>query len=627
MPTATILNVTGCYRGTSSYSSNASPFMLGKTADYTMRGRVGFNAIDASWYIKSIKLYMNRTDGYAGKTLKVGSSLSNAWGAALDWSQNIYASKGTGAHSWDLTAYKDILQGYSSGFYLHFNHGSGDSSYCEWTAGSGSGAPRLVVEYEDATLTIPGDALTIGEQSTITVGISGSGLTHKLSYAIGTASGALNGGGFITAGATVDPPWTPDTALANQITDGMVGDVTFTLESYLDGVLQSTRYLPYPLNVPASFVPTIASASFALQNAVGDTIGVYVQNHSQTVCTISASSVYGASIVEYRLTIGGVTYSSASNVITSEVLTQYGVLPGSVTVVDSRGQTATLDNANAVTVYEYFAPMITAFSLVRCDAYGTESNVGDCLKYSLDVVFAPINNLNTKSGTLQFKVVGGSYGSAVAMSTISAYSATVSGVIGAGAITSAGYVVLASLTDRYTTSTAEAELASSKIYFDLHSSGEGMAIGKVAETASLFDVGLESRFRDAVQFDVAPEYANSAAALLNLLPASDITTLNSGTNDESYFVKIGALKVVFGHTTTIAYSGSSTYRYHDTIFNGVFSGPPNIIISYDDARYATNDNAWGTIRTHTVTANGFRCHAGGTSPGSYVVCSYIALGF
>ena len=150
MPTITLLNSTGTKWGTSSYSNGASPFTLGKTTDYTCRGRVGFSPINPTWYIKSIKLYMNRTDGYAGKTLKVGTSLDSAWGAVLDWSQNIYASAGTGAKSWDLTAFKNILQAYGSTFHFHFLHGSGDSSYCEWTAGSGSSAPRLVVEYEEA---------------------------------------------------------------------------------------------------------------------------------------------------------------------------------------------------------------------------------------------------------------------------------------------------------------------------------------------------------------------------------------------------------------------------------------------------------------------------------------------
>ena len=501
MPQITLLNTTGTKWGTSSYSNGNSPFTLGRTADYTCRGRVGWGPLDPTWQITSIKLYMNRTDGYAGKTLKIGSSVDTAWGATLDWSQNIYASTGTGVKSWDLTAYKTILQAYTCTWYLHFNHGSGDSSYCEWTAGSGSSAPRLVVEYEEATLSVPGGAFTIGVQSTITVGTLNSGLTHKLSYSIGTASGTFAGGGFITAGSAVT--WTPDATLASQITTDMTGDVTLTLATYSGGVLQSTRALTYPLNVPASYVPSISSAPFVLQNPAGDTIGVYVQNRSWTKCTVTASSVYGATITEYRLTIGGVTKSSATNVITTDPLTMAGVLSATVTVIDSRGQTATLTNASAVTVYEYFAPIVTSFSLLRCDSGGVASNVGTYMKYVLTVVFAPVNNLNTRGGSIKFKVAGGSYGTAVALSTITSYSTTVTGVIGAGAIGSSGYVAAVGLTDRYSNGSAlvEASLAPSKLWFDLHSSGEGMAIGKPSTEASKFDSGLPAIFRKDVTFE------------------------------------------------------------------------------------------------------------------------------
>jgi hypothetical protein len=383
-----------------------------------------------------------------------------------------------------------------------------------------------VIEYEDSSVTVPGDQFTIGVQSTMTVGNAGSGLTHRLYYSIGTVLNApLDGGVQIAAGSPVN--WTPAATLANQITTDMVGDVTLTLGNYLSGVLQSTVLLTFPLNVPASYVPTISTGTppaFALQNPVGDTIGVYVQNRSWTKCTITASSVYGATIAEYRLTIDGVTTTSASNIITTGVLAQYGAKAATVVVVDTRGQTATWSTASAMTVYEYFAPMVTAFSLLRCDAGGVASNVGTYMKYVLSVVFAPINNLNTRGGTIKFKVAGGAYGAPVALNTITGYSATVSGVIGGGGITSSGYVAAVGLTDKYNSGSVltEASLPSSKLWFDLHSSGEGMAIGKAATEASIFDVGIDSKFREEATFEktptfqAAPAFSQRAATLLAL---------------------------------------------------------------------------------------------------------------
>ena len=331
-------------------------------------------------------------------------------------------------------------------------------------------------------------------------------------------------------------------------------------------------------------MPTISSAPFTLQNPAGDTIDVYVQNRSWTKCTITASSVYGATIVEYRLTIGDVTYLSSTNLITTDVLAQYGVLSGTVTVVDSRGQMATYTNAAAVTVYQYFTPIITAFSVMRCTSDGVVSNTGTYIKYVLTVSFAPINNLNVKAGTLKFKLAGGSYGSQVAMSAIPTYSATVTGVIGAGAITSAAYVVSASLTDKYSTTTVEADLASSKIRFDLHSSGEGMAIGKPADTASLFDVGIPSRFGGAVSFEEAPTFTDLAAVRTNL----GATLANLG-------VRVGTYEL-----TRSTWAADTNYTYTVTFDAPLPAAPSVVLLGWPRTASSLDSYSLGSTNLTTI---------------------------
>jgi len=477
-----------------------SDFKVGRSGSGTYYGYIPFPALNPAWAIKSVILRMNRKDTYSAHTLQLGSSASNAWGAkgTQDWKSNFSYSTGTGSKSVTLTAFKDILRGYAGTWYLHVQHpGGGANTYTEFSGGTSGNAPRLIIEYEDSSVAVPGDEFTIGVLSSMTVGNAGSGLTHNLSYSIGEASGVIATG--VTAGASVD--WTPPASLANQITTDMVDDLTLSLENYSGGVLQSTLVLTFPLRVPASFLPTISAAVFALKNPAGDDIGVYVQNRSWTQCTVTAASVYGATIVEYRVTIGGATKTSASNVVTTDVLALAGVLDGAVVVVDSRGQTASLTISGAVTVYEYFAPTVTSYTLLRCDAAGNATNIGAYIKYVLDVRFAPLNNLNSKGGTVAFKEDGEEeYGTPVALSAISAYSATVQGVIGAGAISAAAYMVAVTLQDRYTPVTVEASLPSSKIWFDLHFSGEGMAIGKAATEASLFDVGIAANFDKPAHF-------------------------------------------------------------------------------------------------------------------------------
>ena len=231
---------------------------------------------------------------------------------------------------------------------------------------------------------------------------------------------------------------------------------------------------------------------------------MYFLNFSRTVLTISATAPGGATIREYRLTLAGKTYSSASNVITTAVLTAAGALTATVVVVDSRGQSATLTKTSAVTVQPYTAPMITSFSVARCLSDGTLSNSGTYVKYTLACVFSALSNLNTRAGSIKYKVAGGTFSAPLSLTSAmialgTVFSFTLTGVLGGGAIGAGSYVVSASLTDRYNTTTDDAELASRTIWFDLHGSGEGVAVGKVASTASLFDVGIKANFDQVVQ--------------------------------------------------------------------------------------------------------------------------------
>lgn len=516
MPTVTIDSIGTAY-GLSSYgNSNASPMEIGKNSayGYTMHGRVKFPAIDKSWYIKSVNLKIRRADSWASRSLRFGTRADGSFANkdTLDWSQNYSIPSGYAVRTLDLTAHKAILQGYTDDWYLHITHGSGTTSFSYYDGQSSGNRPKLVIEYEEATLTVPGDEFTIESQKGITVGTSGSGLTHKVSYSIGSASGVVASG--ITAGATVN--WTPPAALAEQIPSAMAGIVTLTLESYLSGVLTSTLYYNYTLRVPSSYVPTISSATFGLSNPSGDNIGIYVQGRSRTACTINATAPGGATIVEYRLTIGGKTYASATSPITSDVLTATGALNATLVVKDSRGLTATMQRTAAVTVHAYAPPVITALSVERALVDGTLSNDGTYLKFSLSCSFSSLNNLNTKAGSIKYRPVGGSFGAATSLTThlnsTGDYVFTVNGTFGTGDIGSGGYVVSVSLTDKYNTSTDEGELSSRAIWIDRHGSGSGVAIGKVADVASLFDVGLDSRFDGVVSLGESGKLGNANLA-------------------------------------------------------------------------------------------------------------------
>ncbi len=578
MRTVTRYTSTGPRWGNSSYNSSTAELKVGKSGTSTYYGRFGFEALPSTWYIKSIKLRLRRTDDYSTKSLKVGSAKSGDWDDKYntDFVKSISVSSGQNTKEWDLTAYKSIMQGYTGTWYLHIRHGSGDNSYCEFSGGTSGSAPRLVIEYEEATTSIPTEGFTVGAGTDITVGAEGTGLTHTLNYSIGEYSGTVCAG---VSGGYVEAGWTPPLNLAKAILDAARGEITMELISYLGEEESSRINFTYPLDVPESMVPAISGVTYEVVNPENDDIGVYVQTRSRTKCTIMADSVYDAEIAKYSLTIAGKTYTSESNEIITDILDASGELTGTVKVVDTRGREAELPPTAAIMVYSYTPPVITAFNVERADHEGRSVNSGTFLKYSLSCSFSPIGALNTREGSICFRPVNGDFCDPIILNGDmeqlgQVYSFTLEGLLGQtenpeeGSIGSDGYVVSATLIDGFGNSVGgEAELSSQKIWYDLHGSGEGMAIGGEAVDEGVLDVYLPTRFREAPTYD-EPAAAREAlgATLANLLP--NLTaygmTFNAGSNgDVKLWGNGGSVNintnVLFNTTGSFRFTGGYSY--------------------------------------------------------------------
>ncbi len=322
--------------------------------------------------------------------------------------------------------------------------------------------PYIIIEYDDVRIEPTGD-LTIGTEATINVTTPDDGATYTAHYSIGGASGDL---GSCTAGTTTALSWTPALALANEITSAESGTVQLIVKR--DGVLMSA--LPFDLLVPASMVPSISAASYAAVNPTGDTIGVHVQGRSATKATVTASSVYGATIASYELMIAGKTYTSTTNEVTSDALAQSGTLSTTVKVTDTRGRTASL--TGSVTVYPYFEPIITDIALARALSDGTETNDGKYIKAKLACRLAALNDLNTRELTLRIKPGDGSYGAAISVTLPAGYDFSVTAIIGGGTIGAGAYEVQATLADRYADIVEVAALSSAQRWLTLKANGD-----------------------------------------------------------------------------------------------------------------------------------------------------------
>lgn len=321
------------------------------------------------------------------------------------------------------------------------------------------------------TPTLSATSITANGSNSITVNIAPASSTfkHKVRYDFGTLTGQAAGvsvGWDFTAQGNTSVTFTPPVSLLNEIPSANSGVCTVYLYTYTSaGTHIGTKTATLTINVP-SYTPTVSSPTITGNNLLS---GTYVQGKSTVTANITASSSYGATIKSISSTVDGKTYTGSS--FTSSVLSS-GSKTVSVTVTDTRGKTAPA-TSSAFTVYAYALPSITEFTLAR-QSDGT--TVIATVKGSVSAV----NNKNAKivTVTLNGKT-----------QTITSSAYTINGsTTFTGVPTDSTFTATAKIADSYTNVTKSAMLPTVAVTMDFHSSGKGIAMGKVAESENLLDV-------------------------------------------------------------------------------------------------------------------------------------------
>lgn len=188
------------------------------------------------------------------------------------------------------------------------------------------------------------------------------------------------------------------------------------------------------------------------------------------------------------------TLSSTKPTMTNHTFKGWGTSPSSTTVAYAPGASYT---ANAsITLYaiwelSYIKPTITNLVVERCNSAGTISDSG---KYGI-VKFNWSTYKTASSVKIQWRPLDGTASSTTV--TISGTSGNFSKVFGSGNISEdSTYAVEITITDAGGSTTLERAIHGLKLPIDFldGSKGLGVAIGKPAETANLFDVALDTRF-------------------------------------------------------------------------------------------------------------------------------------
>lgn len=343
---------------------------------------------------------------------------------------------------------------------------------------------------------------TLNTSQTITITRASSSFTHTLTYKCGSATGTI-----ATKTTSTSVSWKPDLSLAAQDKNHTSLSCTVTCDTYSGNSKIGSSSKTISLAIPASVAPTAgnitASEGNTAQVPANPFSGIYVQGKSKLklTCVASTSADQGATISSAIFKIGSSSYTatithSGTNwtcVATGGFLNASGTVNYSFTATDSRGRTVT--KTGSVTVTAYSAPTVS-FSVVRCNASGTAQNDGSYAKVEATNSYASLNNKNTYSCTLEYKVNPSTTGTTKTYSTTS-----VSDVI-SGIGTDNTYVFTMTVTDKFGSVSATKELSTAFCLMDFLSDGTGIAMGKVAAYSETLDINLITRFRKTVELEL-----------------------------------------------------------------------------------------------------------------------------
>lgn len=438
-------------------------------------------------------------------------------------------------------------------------------------------------------------SVVMGSSVTINTNRASSSFTHTLTYTFGSASGT------IASNVGTSTTWKPALSLTNQIPKATSGTATIICKTYNGSTLIGTTSKKITLTVPSSVVPSISSITCTDPTNYLSVYGGYVQAKSTVKVSVSASGSYSSTIKSYKIVVNGATYTS--NNCTTGVLKTSGTNTISTTVTDSRGRTAT--KSTTISVIAYTSPIISALSAYRCDSSGTENDEGEYMIITASASISPINNINTKSFTLQYKKSSES-----TPNVIQVYESEYTYGVSTNAIkigTDDTIEIKLFVKDDFTNIGGVYNLGTAYTLIDFNASGKGIAFGKVS-TEDGFDVNMPALFRQDVttiegaslnkvntnKLDKsAKEWKTLGSAKgttkidLTALPsdATDLListwTTNSNTNNSRIFQNIIAVnQLVAGNNYDIYNLGAYIFKTSDYGYCSV-----NINKSYVQIRY------------------------------------------
>ena len=211
--------------------------------------------------------------------------------------------------------------------------------------------------------------------------------------------------------------------------------------------------------------------------------GIYVQTKSKATIKITgAAGSYGSSVKSYSINGGG--YSGTADTLTTGFLNTSGTITFTATVTDSRGRVSDAKTAS-ISVVAYSPPYINSVVSQRALNNGSLNDEGTYIHGVVSFGYSSCGGKNTLNCSQFYKKSSDANWTSGGVSFHSDTPFT----FGNGKIsTESTYDVKYSLTDAFCTISAQDIVSTAAVVMDFKSGGKGVAIGKVSETDSCFEI-------------------------------------------------------------------------------------------------------------------------------------------
>ena len=335
------------------------------------------------------------------------------------------------------------------------------------------------------------DKMQMGDELTITLNRASNAYSHKIIYNFEGMRGT------IATEATTSAKWIVPRNLAEAIPDSYHGVCVIYCETYNGTKLIGSSTVNLTLTVNSKDYPSITSVNIEeVTEGIYSKFGAFIQGKSKAKITVNASGVYGSTIKGYEINFLGMT--SFKNVFTTDFINVHGEVGAVIKVTDSRNRS--VSTTKKIIVLPYQSPTLEVFNCFRADQSGNEDIYGTYLSIDMKFIIDSLNNKNDKLYSIEYQEQGATQWQKIVSGSVYSYDAN---FVSTQEILDADkqYLIKLTISDYFSNIQLLGELSSAFVLVDFHESGTGLAIGKVAEHANLFDVAFPTIFRNSVKIE------------------------------------------------------------------------------------------------------------------------------